>query len=261
MKVTETTRTRRNQPVRAIRAATPSPEIEAARPARSVDDVASFLGIGPTELTENVRAGIQRLLQEVETLRHQVQTAEKRIAYLERLADEDPLMPILNRRAVVRELTRMMAYAERYGTPSSVLFIDVNGMKRINDDHGHAAGDAALTHVATVLINNVRATDAVGRLGGDEFAVLLANADQGQAVSKGRELARLIAADPIEHDGVPVPVRIAFGAYCFTGTGDAQEALAAADRAMYEQKRQGTSEAIEPALPETAAEPSAEGVG
>ena len=238
MKVTQTTRTHRASPLRAVRSSGATTESEAPRAARSVDDVATFLGIAPAELTESVRAGLQRLLEEVEALRQQVSIREKRIAYLERLADEDPLMPILNRRAVVRELTRMMAYCERYGTASSVLFIDVNGMKQINDVHGHATGDAALTHIANVLINNVRATDAVGRLGGDEFAVLLANADQAQAVAKGNELARLVAAEPIGHDGVDLTVRIAFGAFCFDGGGDAQTALEAADRAMYEQKRQ-----------------------
>lgn len=246
MKVTQTTRTQRTSPLRAVRSSSAAAEAEAARPARSVDDVATFLGIAPAELTDSVRAGIHRLLEEVEALRQQVQIRDKRIAYLERLADEDPLMPILNRRAVVRELTRMMAYCERYGTRSSVLFIDVNGMKQINDVYGHGAGDAALTHIANVLINNVRATDAVGRLGGDEFAVLLANADQPQAVAKGQDLARMIAAQPVDHEGVGLTVGIAFGAFCFDGAGDALAALEAADRAMYEQKRQSPAEADPP---------------
>ena len=88
--------------------------------------------------------------------------ARTQIAQLERLADEDALTPIANRRAFVRELTRMIAFTNRYGVPSSVVYFDVNGMKQINDNHGHPAGDAALRQVAKVLLDNVRSSDIVG---------------------------------------------------------------------------------------------------
>src|SRR5581483_1972703 len=99
--------------------------------------------------------------------------ANARIVELERLADEDALMPVANRRAFVRELSRMIAFTQRYGLPSSVVYFDINGMKQINDSHGHTAGDAALQHIAKILVDNIRSSDLVGRLGGDEFAVIL----------------------------------------------------------------------------------------
>src|SRR5882724_6798893 len=103
-------------------------------------DTASFLGLTETELSPSVKAALQTLLEEVARLRDELHRTRKRIAHLERLADEDAMLPIANRRAFVRELTRIMSYSERYGSPGSVLYFDLNGMKGINDSFGHAAG-------------------------------------------------------------------------------------------------------------------------
>lgn len=208
----------------------------ASAPVRSVSDVASFLGIPAAELTMSVRDGIARLIAEVERLRRDLEDKDRRIAYLERLADEDPLAPVLNRRAFVRELSRMMAFAERYGAVSSVLYFDVNGMKRINDTYGHGAGDAALGHVATILVDNVRRSDSVGRLGGDEFGVLLAQANETVAQIKGAELATRIAETPFFWEGQQLHVEAAVGAFAFQG-GEPTEILDRADREMYKHKR------------------------
>ncbi len=235
------TRPRGTTAASAASAATAATAVDeaAASPirARSINDVASFLGITPAELTPNVREGLAKLIAEVRRLRRDIEDRNRRIAYLEQLADEDPLTPILNRRAFVRELSRMMAFAERYGTPSSVLYFDVNGMKRINDQYGHNAGDAALTHVANLLVGHVRASDVVGRLGGDEFGIVLAQADEGVAAMKGTYLCSLIHKTPFVWDGDRVAVDLSFGASTFYGRSEPDEALSRADQAMYEQKR------------------------
>ena len=119
----------------------------------------------------------------------ELEEARARISSLEKLVDEDPLMPVCNRRAFVRELSRMMGLAGRYGLPGSVVYFDVNNLKQINDVHGHAAGDAALMQVARTLVESVRATDVVGRLGGDELGVLLLRTDKLLAEQKAGELA------------------------------------------------------------------------
>ncbi|HET8726886.1 MAG TPA: GGDEF domain-containing protein, partial [Alphaproteobacteria bacterium] len=208
---------------------------------RTVTDVATILGITEGELTANVRNGLAKLIAEVERLRRDLDAKEHRIAYLERLADEDPLAPILNRRAFVRELSRMMSFAERYGVASSVVYIDVNSMKRLNDTYGHSAGDAALAHVANILLANVRGSDAVGRLGGDEFGVLLAQADQAAATAKAADLKREIEAKAVAWDGRELVVTVSVGACAFDGGGEPHEILRAADQAMYRQKRGGAS--------------------
>ncbi len=166
-----------------------------------------------------------------------MEASKHRMAKLERLADEDSLAPISNRRAFVRELSRLMSFAERYGAPSSLLFFDVNGMKEINDTHGHGAGDAALLQVANILLEQVRTSDVVGRLGGDEFGVILAQADQAAALEKAASLAKAIESAPLEWQGTTITLELAHGAYTFLGGDNVESALAAADEAMYAHKR------------------------
>jgi diguanylate cyclase (GGDEF)-like protein len=205
--------------------------------APAAGDVVDVAGIPEAELTANVRRAFAALMAEVDQLRRQLEDAKTRINYLEKLVDEDPLMPVVNRRAFVRELSRMMAYAQRYGAPSSIVYFDVNGLKRINDQHGHAAGDAVLVGVARALAENVRATDVVGRLGGDELGVLLVQTDQSQAWHKAGELANLIAARAIEFQGKALNVSVAYGVYTFAQGDNAGNVIDAADRAMYEAKK------------------------
>src|SRR5262249_40882603 len=96
-------------------------------------DVLTIAGVSETELTPKLRQAIMGLMAEVEELRRELGEARARIGYLERLADEDPLMPIANRRAFVRELTRMMSFAQRYGTTASIVYFDINDLKLLND--------------------------------------------------------------------------------------------------------------------------------
>ena len=210
-------------------------EATAAAP-RPIADTASVLGIPDAELTEKVRAAIMRLMEEVETLRRELEQSRQRITYLEQLADQDALAPIANRRAFVRELSRIMAFAERYDTESSVIYFDVNGLKPINDTHGHSAGDATLMRIADVLVENVRESDVVGRLGGDEFAVILSQAGETTALEKAASLVQTIENSPLNWNGAEIAIHVSYGVYTFRGGDTAGEALAAADRAMYENK-------------------------
>jgi diguanylate cyclase (GGDEF)-like protein len=200
-------------------------------------DAAALPGIDGGALTPELREAVGRLADELHRLREELARARSRIASLERLADEDALIPVANRRAFVRQLTQMIAFSHRYGVPASVVYFDVNNMKHINDAHGHPAGDAALRRIATVLRDNVRASDTVGRLGGDEFGVILAQTDEAQAQAKAASLAAAIAAEPLPWGEATIAVSAAYGVYAFTSDDDPQQALEAADRAMYEQKR------------------------
>jgi diguanylate cyclase (GGDEF)-like protein len=194
-------------------------------------------GISEDALSPELREGVARLAAERNRLRDELAKARGRIALLERLADEDSLIPVANRRAFVRQLTRMIAFTHRYGVPASVVYFDINNMKQINDEHGHPAGDAALRHIAEVLRQNIRSSDIVGRLGGDEFGVILAQTDEAQAHGKAAALAASIAATPLRWEGLIIAVTAAFGVYAFSGSDDPQHAIEAADRAMYRQKR------------------------
>ena len=131
----------------------------------------------------------------------------------------------------------MISFAERYGTPSTLMFIDLNDMKNINDKYGHDAGDKALFHVARLLVDNVRTTDVIGRLGGDEFGVILAQADENIGAVKAASLAEIISDNALELDGEMVPMSLAFGTYTFRSGDKPDDALDKADKAMYENKR------------------------
>lgn len=133
----------------------------------------------------------------------------------------------------------MISFAERYGTPSSLVFFDLNDMKLINDQFGHEAGDRALQHMANILLSKIRGTDVVARLGGDEFGVLLAQADDNTAHEKAAALAEAITTVPFEVvDGQGLNLKLAFGVYTFHGNDNPSDALARADEAMYENKKE-----------------------
>jgi diguanylate cyclase (GGDEF)-like protein len=203
---------------------------------RNIQDTASVMGIPEAELTPKVREAIMTLMAEVDSLRKQLSNAVSRLSEVERLADEDTLAPVYNRRAFVRELSRVMSYSERYGTPATLLFFDANNFKAINDNFGHAAGDQALMAIAQVLIDHVRDSDIVGRIGGDEFAVILSNADEAAGREKGESLVQLVRNLEIHWEGKPIDLDVAVGVYGLRPGEDPGTALAQVDKAMYANK-------------------------
>ncbi len=193
-------------------------------------DSAAFLGISRAEMTPAVQQAIETLLSELDALRNEVTQLKGRLARAEELADRDALTPLLNRRAFVRELGRISALGDRYGTPASLVYFDLDGFKAINDRAGHAAGDAALKAVAEKLSGNVREADVVARMGGDEFAVILMHTDGATARAKAATLAQAIAAPP--HG-----VECSWGVREISPDSDAESLLASADQAMFAAKR------------------------
>jgi diguanylate cyclase (GGDEF)-like protein len=130
----------------------------------------------------------------------------------------------------------MIARHERHDTPAALLFVDVDGLKSINDSFGHAAGDAALIHLARMMVGSVRQTDLVARLGGDEFGILLDNSDEASAMETAARLVNALADCDFMHDGQPLPLSVAIGVTAIA-RGDAAEAvLDRADQAMYRDK-------------------------
>lgn len=233
MKITDPTGP---QNLTALRAYNKAPAA-APRSSSAPVDRASVLGLSETELTPGVRNALQRLMAEVDSLRRELEVSRHRVRDLERLVDEDTLLPLPNRRAFVRELARSIAYAERYGVAGAVVYFDVNDLKQINDGLGHAAGDAALARIGSVLADNLRSSDFIARLGGDEFGVILAQATTAQAEEKAAQLARKVAASPLVWDGKTIALSVAYGTHAFHPGQAPDSAIADADRAMYNQKQ------------------------
>lgn len=176
------------------------------------------------------------LLEEIAQLKADVARLEQQVGELDRLAHLDAMVPIANRRGMLRELETMIARHERYGSPCAALFVDLDGLKLLNDCYGHEGGDAALLHVAEHLQRGVRSTDCVARIGGDEFCILLDHADESQAIETAKRLANLVAGDDFLFEGQPVPLSVAIG-MTMVERGDTPSAvLARADHAMYRVK-------------------------
>lgn len=178
----------------------------------------------------------QSLVDEISRLRAEVARLEARIEDLDRLAHHDSLVPLPNRRGFSRQLEKAIDRAERYGDNCAMLFVDVDGLKMVNDSFGHHAGDAALIHVAELLVGGVRQSDCVARFGGDEFAILLEHADETEASETAQRLADMIATVEFCFDGSCIPLSAAIG-IALIGKGDTPESVInRADRAMYEEK-------------------------
>lgn len=207
----------------------------------AVDEV-SFVGVPENELTPRVRKALLSLMEEVRALRAELDQARAEMRDLKTLADTDPLLGVLNRRAFVAELNRTLALIERYAVPASLIFIDLNDMKKVNDDHGHSIGDRALKHVSGLIVQNIRQTDALGRLGGDEFGLLLTQTEAADARTKAVSLQQLIAGEPLTVDGEKVFLNIACGAVALSKEISAEEALDKADAEMYARKRDAKRE-------------------
>ncbi len=166
-----------------------------------------------------------------------VRVSEKELA---RMATTDLLTGVLNRRGLMTAAAHEFTRAVRYERPLSLLSIDVDEFKAVNDAHGHAAGDAVLQEFAVAWQNLLRTTDTIGRTGGEEFAILLPETAMAQA----RELAERVrnACDrhpfPFLPAGTSITVSVGVAAI-MTGDSSIEHALARADNALYRAKAAG----------------------
>lgn len=176
------------------------------------------------------------LLEEIARLRAEMARLEAKVEELDRLAHRDPLVPLANRRGMLRELEMMIARHERHGTPAAMLFVDLNDLKMLNDQFGHMGGDAALVHVAEKLLAGTRTNDFVARLGGDEFCILLDHADEKSALETAERLVDSIACGDFLFEGSPLPMSVAIGVTLIEQGDTPATVLARADKAMYRVK-------------------------
>jgi diguanylate cyclase (GGDEF)-like protein len=158
-----------------------------------------------------------------------------------RMAAVDALTGVANRRAAIAALDRDVARAIRTREPISVMMVDIDHFKQVNDRYGHPAGDRALCSVVDVLRERLRSQDLVGRYGGEEFLVVLPDTPLKGAYQLALELCEAVEAHGFIHDGQEIPLTVSIGV--FGGTllpGDHWDMLIyAADRALYDAKERG----------------------
>ena len=170
--------------------------------------------------------------------------SERRVAeaQLRDLAEHDPLTGLANYRHLLEVMERELVRSGRTGRPFSILFLDLNGLKQINDRHGHAAGNRALCTVAGALRASCRELDVAARYGGDEFAVVLPETARETARMVASRIEALLAQEKQE----PL-VSVSMGVSEYPGDGDSPAALlAAADALLYEVKREAKRRAPKP---------------
>jgi diguanylate cyclase (GGDEF)-like protein len=173
------------------------------------------------------------LLDEIERLRAELTRREARLAELDRAAHCDHLVDLPNRRSFVASLERLIGRVERYGVQAAMLFVDVDGLKAINDKFGHSAGDEALIKVARLLVESVRRGDFVARLAGDEFGILLEPSDELRAWQMALRVIETVDGCQFCVNGVCLPLSVAIGVGEIRPGDTPQTVLARADKEMY----------------------------
>ncbi len=185
------------------------------------------------ELVESLKDSERRLEREVQARTQEL--VEKNSA-LELLSTTDALTSVCNRIKLHECLERETERSKRYATPLSLLIIDVDFFKSVNDTYGHPVGDRVLKEIAQILQQHCRGSDTLGRWGGEEFLVICPEADCQSAQALGEKLRRAIAAKPLaEHIGATISVGVAE----FNPNTSTDSLLEAADTALYQAKHQG----------------------
>jgi len=172
---------------------------------------------------------------------------EVRIGYLEQLSVTDELTGIANRRGLKQALGRTLSSAARHSETGVLGFLDLDGFKDINDQHGHLAGDAVLRYVAKCLKNHVRPSDVVARISGDEFAIILKRCSPEQGRSRLRTLQRELNNSTAKYHNKTIPIQCSIGIQHFDGKASLNSLIKTADKDMYDDKEQRKAALIKPA--------------
>ncbi|MCC5873528.1 MAG: GGDEF domain-containing protein [Gammaproteobacteria bacterium] len=181
--------------------------------------------------------GIQRMRRNIYVSRLELQRAN---AQLHELAIRDHLTRSLNRRHFYDVAEAELQRAQRYHAPMSLLLLDLDDFKGINDRHGHACGDAALCQLVDLIQGRLRNSDILARIGGEEFVVLLPETEPESARQLAERLRQAIADQPFEHGEIRVTLTASWGvATAHTEDRDIDSLLDRADRALYAAKDSG----------------------
>ncbi|MFA9462133.1 GGDEF domain-containing protein [Thiohalorhabdus sp. Cl-TMA] len=168
---------------------------------------------------------------------------------LYRQATRDPLTGMFNRRALFQQARAELARARRHDRPVSMLLLDIDRFKRINDQQGHPVGDAVLRHLAGILQRETRTEDLLGRYGGEEFMVLATDSDAAGAAALAERIRAAVARDPAPAPEGPLTYTVSIG----VGTGLAgdslEDLLKRADEALLEAKECGRDRVVSQATP------------
>jgi diguanylate cyclase (GGDEF)-like protein len=183
---------------------------------------------------------VEQLQQRSSELNQRTEELEGALETISQLATTDSLTGLPNRRHFDERLEDALARARRFDEPLSVIMLDVDKFKPINDTLGHGAGDAVLSALGRLISSRTRSSDVSARLGGDEFAFILPRADRAEATALAEDLLERVRAHDFRYQGQAIPVTLSIGvAHFFFPPSLPHVMYKAADDALYEAKRQG----------------------
>jgi diguanylate cyclase (GGDEF)-like protein len=177
-------------------------------------------------------AKIRELRRELDQARRENRVLKIAVAELERVAERDTLTPLYNRRYFITALHQRMARDADAGNCATLVCVDVNQLRAVNEVYGHAAGDFALIEIAQRLAGAIRSGDIAARIGGDEFGLILDNMTAEDARRQADRFARLLSDVPVLFDGQAIAISACFGIATLEGGMAESDVLAAADRAI-----------------------------
>jgi two-component system cell cycle response regulator len=159
-------------------------------------------------------------------------------------AQRDGMTKIFNKRYFLERIESELAFAKRHKTPCSLLMFDVDHFKKINDIHGHLAGDAVLIKLAALVGSAIRTEDVLARYGGEEFAVICRGLNVANAATFGERVRGLIEGAVFDFEGKMIPVTISVGAAAMGESQTVSEWISIADAALYEAKKSGRNRVV-----------------
>jgi diguanylate cyclase (GGDEF)-like protein len=201
----------------------------------------------PLAELEKLRGEMARMSEELARRTLERTQLQQTIHELTELSLRDPLTALYNRRGLSERLVEEWSRARRYGAPLSLMMVDIDHFKRINDQHGHAIGDVAIGHVARLLARDRRLSDILARYGGEEFVLLLPHTPLEGALSLAERLRYLIEQSPYRTGQGEARLTVSIGVAGFdTGMREASDLLESADGALYRSKREGRNRVSTP---------------
>ncbi|KRQ96427.1 diguanylate cyclase [Bradyrhizobium jicamae] len=199
------------------------------------------------QLTRALRSLLRRIgFAEERTREAELRASENALQFkddlvkLQKMADTDYLTGLMNRRAFLAVADDTVEFCRRYKRGMATLMIDIDHFKKINDTHGHAAGDDAIKGIADIIGQSIRTTDKAARFGGEEFVVLLREIDQETAMLLAERIRSSIEQTAIRHGETSIPATVSIGvAINAEGDRDVQDMIERADQGLYVAKKTG----------------------